>query len=128
MFTLRDATFCSSTKKSLVGKIQCRRKTGQIINKDAICLRRSARYLSRSENIKCVLIVEYFLAGAAMGRKRFLLAVLVIVEAKLSLMEDAGAKAKTTSGLPLKQNIFVFTFCTFFSNSYEYSPFCVNIL
>jgi hypothetical protein len=34
-----------------------------------------------------------------MGRKRFLLAVLVLVEATLSLMEDAGAKAKTTSGL-----------------------------
>jgi hypothetical protein len=99
MFTLRDATFCSSTKKNLVGKIQCRRKTGQIINKDAICLRRSARYFSRSEHIKCVLIVEYFFAGAAMERKRFLLAVLVLVEATLSPMEDAGAKAKTTSGL-----------------------------
>jgi hypothetical protein len=99
MFTVRDATFCSSTKKHLVGEIQCRRKTGQIINKDAICLRRSARYFSRSEHFKCVSIVEYFLAGAAMGRKRFLLAVLVLVEATLSPMEDTVAKAKTTSGL-----------------------------
>jgi hypothetical protein len=106
--------FVAVPKKRLVGKIQCRRKTGQIINKDAICLRRSGRYFSRSEHIKCVLIVEYFLAGAAMGRKRFLLAVLVLVEATLSPMEDAGAKAKTTSGLDSKQNIFVFTFCTFF--------------
>ncbi len=97
-FTLRDATFCSSTKKSLVGKIQCRRKKGQVINKDAICLRRSARYFSRSENFKCVLIVEYFLAGAAMGRTRFVLAVLVLVE-MLSPILDAGATAKTTSGL-----------------------------
>ncbi len=127
IFTVRDATFSGSTKKHLVGEIQCRRKTGQI-NKDAICLRRSARFFSRSEYIKCVLIVEYFLAGAAMERKRFLLALLVLVEATLSPMEDAGAKAKTTSGLASKQNIFVFTFCTFFSNSYEYSPFCVNIL
>ena len=91
--------FVAVPKKRLVGKIQCRRKTGQIINKDAICLRRSGHYFSRSEHIKCVLIVEYFLAGAAMGRKRFLLAVLVLVEATLSLMEDAGAKAKTASGL-----------------------------
>jgi hypothetical protein len=120
--------FVAVPKKGLVGEIQCRIKTGQIINKDAISLRRSARYFSRSEHSKCVLIVEYFLAGAAMGRKRFLLAVLVLVEATLSLMEDAGAKAKTTSGLASKQNIFVFTFCILFSNSYKYSPFCVNIL
>jgi hypothetical protein len=91
--------FVAVPKKCMVGKIQCRRKTGQIINKYAICLRHSARYFSSSEHIKCVLIVEYCLAGAAMGRKRFLLAVLVLVEATLSLMEDAGAKAKTASGL-----------------------------
>jgi hypothetical protein len=119
--------FVAVPKKCLVGKIQCRRKTGQIINKDAICLRRYARYFPRSEHIKCVLIVEYFLAGAAMGRKRFLLSVLVPVEATLSPMEDAGAKAKTTSGLDSKQNIFGFTFCTFFENSYKFSTFCVNI-
>jgi hypothetical protein len=99
MFTVRDATFCNSTKKHLVGEIQCRRKTGQIINKDAICLRCSSRYFSRSEHFKCVLIAEYFLAGAAMGRTRFVLAVLVLVEVSLSPMEDAGATAKTTSGL-----------------------------
>jgi len=65
--------FVAVPKKRLVGKIQCRIKTGQIINKDAICLRRSARYFSRSEHSKCVLIVNIFLQVTPWGGKGFFL-------------------------------------------------------
>jgi hypothetical protein len=61
-----------------------------------------------------LLIIEPFLAGAAMGRTRFVLAVLVLVEATLSPMEDAGAKAKTTSGLVRSKTSLLSHFAHFF--------------
>jgi hypothetical protein len=73
-------------------------------------------------------MVEYFLAGAAMGGTRFVLAVLVLAEASLSPKEDAGAKAKTTSGLVRSKKSLISHFAHFFKNRDEYSPFCVNIL